>query len=92
MRKDTVNATYDERFVKTTLLYADSSKVLFYDPEAKTNKVLKADLEEAFKKGVTISYNKNLYKPVACTTAGLIAVESSDSVTAITFTGSEASA
>lgn len=92
MRKNTVNATYDEKFVKTTLLYANSSKVLFYDPETKTDKVLKDELEEAFKKGVTISYNKSLYKPVICTTDGLVSIETSGAVTAITFTGSDADA
>ena len=30
-KRETVNATYDEKFVKTVVLYANGSKALFYD-------------------------------------------------------------
>lgn len=88
LKKDNVYAREDEKFVKTLVLYADSSKVLFYDQAAKTDKVLNTDLEELFKKGVTVSYSDKLHAPVCCSESGLIAYD--ETASAITFTGSEA--
>lgn len=87
-KKDNVFATADEKFIKTTVIYADGSKVLFYDAAAKTDKVLNSDLPDLFKKGVTISQSGSLYSPVCCSSAGLIANDGTS--TALTFTGSEA--
>ena len=40
LKKDNVCARSDEKYTKTTLVYADSSKVLFYDAAAKTELLL----------------------------------------------------
>lgn len=88
IKKDNVYARVDEKFTKTTVVYGDASKVLFYDAAAKTDKVLKTDLEELFKKGVTISQSGKLYNPVCCSTAGLVCNDGT--ATALTFTGSDA--
>ena len=88
IKKEHVYARVDEKHVMTTVLYADASKVLFYDAEAKTDKVLKTDLANLFTKGVTISQSGKLYKPVCCDSTGLIANDGTS--TALTFTGSEA--
>lgn len=90
-KKETVNARYEERYAKTTVLYADSSKVLFYDAE-KTDKVLKTELKDLFLTGVTISAGDALYKPSACTTLGLIVVTGTSTVTGEAYTGSEPAA
>lgn len=87
-KKDNVFARADEKFVKTTIVYADSSKVLFYDSAAKTDKVMKEDLSDLFKKGVVISQSGKLYNPVCCSAAGFVANDGTS--TALTFTGSDA--
>lgn len=87
IKKDNVFAKADEKFVKTTVIYADSSKVLFYDSAAKKDKVMKSDLPDLFKKGVTVSQSGSLYNPVCCSSAGLIANDGTS--TALTFTGSD---
>ena len=85
-KKNYIYATADEKYAKTLMIYADSSKVLFYDEAAKTDKVAAADLK--FVKGVVISQNNKLYKPVCYTSAGLIACDGT--TTFITFTGAAA--
>lgn len=84
-KKNYIHATADEKYAKALMIYADSSKVLFYDEAAKTDKVAAADLKELFVKGVVISQNNKLYKPVCYTSAGLIACDGT--TTFITFTG-----
>lgn len=83
MKKDNVYARADEKFVKTTILYANGSKKLFYDKGAKTDKVMKADLTELFQKGVVIFMTDTYYTPVCLKTTGLI---SYDGTQAVTFT------
>lgn len=65
MKKENIFAKADEKFVKTTVLYADASDKLFYDAAAKTDKVAQTDLLDLFLKGVTIvksgAYYKTLY-------------------------------
>ena len=85
-KRETVNAAYDEKFVKTVVLYANSSKALFYDKEAKAEKVMKEDLQELFLKGVTVYMTDTYYKPVCLKSTGLIASDGSS--TAVTFTTS----
>lgn len=85
MKKDNVYAKADEKFVKTTILYADASKKLFYDKAAKTDKVMKADLTELFQKGIVVFQTDKYYAPVCLTSAGLIANDGT--ATALTFTG-----
>lgn len=85
MKKDNVYAKADEKFVKTTILYADASKKLFYDKAAKTDKVMKADLTELFQKGIVVFQADKYYAPVCLTAAGLIANDGT--ATALTFTG-----
>lgn len=84
MKKEHVYANGSEQYALTTMLYANASKALFYDQAATTDKVMKADLEELFKKGVTVSMSGALYKPVCLKTTGLIANDGTE--TAITFT------
>lgn len=78
----------NELHVKTVILYADSSKALFYDEAAKTDKVLKDDLLDLFLKGVTISHSGKYYAPVCYSTSGLVANDGTS--TALTFTGATA--
>ena len=83
MKKDNVYARSDEKFVKTTILYADSSKKLFYDKAAKTDKVMKADLTDLFLKGITVVMSDTYYAPVCLKSTGLIANDGT--ATAVTF-------
>lgn len=83
MKKDHVYANGDETYVKTTMLYADSSDKLFYDSAAKTDKVEKADLVELFTKGVTVVKAGVYYCPVCLNDTGLIAT---NGTAATTFT------
>ena len=87
-KKANVYGRSDEQHVKTVILYADSSKALFYDEAAKTDKVLKDELQDLFLKGVTISHSGKLYNPVCYSTAGLVANDGTS--TALTFTGATA--
>lgn len=84
IKKDEINSRYDERFVKTTILYANSSKALFYDKEAKTDKVKKDELTDLFLKGVVVFMTDVYYKPVCLKSTGLIANDGT--ATAVTFT------
>lgn len=84
-KKTYIYAHADEKNAKTLLLYANSSKALFYDEAAKEDKVAKADLKDLFVKGVTIAYSGDYYKPVCVKTTGLIASDGTS--TALTFTG-----
>lgn len=90
LKKDNVYARSDEKYTKTTLLYADSSKVLFYDAAAKTDKVLNEDLPNLFLKGVTIVDGGNYYKPASYSSAGIVVNSGTSTVTGATYTGSEA--
>lgn len=90
LKKDNIYARSDEKYTKTTMLYADSSKKLFYDSAAKTDKVLKTDLLDLFLKGVTIVDGSSYYKPVSYSTAGLVAATGTTTVTGATYTGSDA--
>lgn len=83
LKKDNVYARANEKYTKTTKLYADSFKVLFYDAEATTNKVLKDDLLDLFLKGITIVDGETYYKPTSYSAAGVVSGEN-------TYTGSDA--
>lgn len=83
-KKVNIYANGEEKYVKTVVLYANSSKALYYDAEAKTDAVAKADLEDLFLKGVTVFMNDVYYKPVCLKTTGLIANDGTS--TAVTFT------
>lgn len=82
-KRETVNATYDEKFVKTVVLYANESKVLFYDKAAKVDKVSKADLNDLFLKGVVVFMTDTYYTPVCLKSTGLVV---HDGTQAVTFT------
>lgn len=84
IKKERVYANSEEVYVMSTVLYANSSKALYYDKEAKTDKVMKADLEELFKKGVVVFMTDAYYRPVCLKTTGLIANDGT--TTAVTFT------
>lgn len=84
MKKENIYAKADETYVKTTVLYANGSKALFYDKEAKTDKVMKADLQELFLKGIVVFMNDVYYVPVCLKATGLIANDGT--TTAVTFT------
>ncbi len=81
MKRENIYAKVDEKFVKTVVLYANGSKALFYDKEAKTDKVAKTDLQELFVKGVTVVMNEEFYKPVCLKDEGLISYDGSAAVT-----------
>lgn len=83
MKRETIFARADEKFVKTTLLYADSSDKLFYDAAAKTDKVLQADLLDLFLKGVTVVKSGVYYKALCFKTNSIIG---HDGTSAKTFT------
>lgn len=87
-KKENIFARADEKFVKTVVLYANASKVLYYDAEAKTDAVAKEELKDLFLKGVTVIMSDVYYKPVCLKSTGLIA--SDGTTTAITFTTAEA--
>lgn len=72
MKKDNIYAKADEKFVKTTILYANSTDKLFYDAAAKDNKVLAADLTDLFLKGVTVKKDNVYYKGVCLKTNQII--------------------
>lgn len=84
MKKDNVYANADDKFVKATVLYANGSKALYYDKEAKTDKVMKTDLQDLFLKGVVVFMTDAYYKPVCLKATGLIASDGTS--TSITFT------
>lgn len=84
MKKKNIYATADEKFVKTTVVYANASKALYYDKEAKTDKVMKADLEELFLNGMAVFMSDIYYKPICLKTNTLIANDGT--ATAVTFT------
>lgn len=88
MSKTNIYEKSNELHVKTVLLYADSSKALFYDEAAKTEKVTKDELLDLFLKGVTILHSGKYYKPVCYSTAGLVASDGTSA--ALTFTGAAA--
>lgn len=79
-----IYANGDEKFVKTTVLYANGSKALYYDKAAKTDKVMKNDLQDLFLKGVVVFMSDVYYKPVCLKSTGLIANDGT--ATAVTFT------
>lgn len=81
MKRENIYAKVDEKFVKTVVLYANGSKVLFYDKEAKTDKVAKTDLQELFTKGVMVVMSDNFYKPVCLKAEGLISYDGTEAVT-----------
>lgn len=84
IKKEHIYAKADEKFVKTTVLYANSSKVLFYDKEAKLDKVKKDELKDLFLKGVVVFMTDVYYIPVCLKSTGLIANDGT--ATAVTFT------
>lgn len=81
MKRENVYAKVDEKYVKTVVLYANSSKALFYDKAAKTDKVKEAELKELFLKGVAVVYNNDHYKPVCLKAEGLISYNGTEAVT-----------
>lgn len=82
--KNKIYAKRDEKFVQTVLLYANASKALYYDAEAKKEPVKKAELTDLFLGDVTVLMNDVYYKPVCLKTTGLIANDGTS--TAVTFT------
>lgn len=82
-KRETINAGYDDKYVKTVVLYANSSKALFYDKEAKVDKVAKDDLKDLFLKGVVVFMSDTYYAPVCLKSTGLVA---HDGTQAVTFT------
>lgn len=74
-KRENVYARVDEKFVKTVVVYANSSKVLFFDAEFK-NPVLTTELQDLFLKGITISVDSALHMPVSYTSAGVVLADS----------------
>lgn len=63
MKKENIYAKAEEKYVKTTVLYANSAKKLYYDKEAKVDAVKNAELLDLFQKGCTIFMTNVYYKP-----------------------------
>lgn len=82
IKRDNVYAKADETYVKTLLVYANESNVLFYD-EALQNPVTTDVVEELFLKGVTVVSGGTYLKAVAFNTTGVICY---DGTAAETFT------
>ena len=90
IKKNRIYAKAAEVYTKAIILYADASKVLFYDEAAAKDKVLNEDLEELFMNDAVIKHNDAYHKPVACNASGLIVCDvTGGTPAAVTFTGSE---
>lgn len=85
IKRDNVYAQAEEKFVKTLMVYADSSNVLFYDAELK-NAVSTVDLKDLFLKGLTVVTDDACLKAVAYTEAGITCY---DGTAAVEFTATE---
>lgn len=85
IKKDNVFARADEKFVKTLLVYANESNVLFYDAES-VNAVLTTEVQDLFLKDITVVDGENYLKPVAFTEAGVVCYDGS---AAVTFTATK---
>lgn len=78
MKKENVYAKAEEKFVKTTILYANSTDKLFYDAAAKDDKVLAADLTDLFLKGVTVKKDNVYYKGICLKSNQIIGHDGTD--------------
>lgn len=85
LKRDNVYAQAEEKYVKTLLVYADDSNVLFYD-EAHENAVLTTELKDLFLKGLTVVDGDTCLKAVAYTEAGISCY---DGAAAVDFTATE---
>lgn len=83
-KRETINATYDEKFVKTVVLFADSSKNLYYDTNCQ-EAVAKADLNDLFLTGVVVFVGHSFFAPV-CLDAETGSLVAHDGTQAVTFT------
>lgn len=83
MKKHNVYSRVDEKFVKTVILYADSSKKLHYNAEC-TDKVATKDLLDLFLSGIVIFMSDKYYTPVCYSDSGIVANDGT--TTALTFT------
>lgn len=71
-KRENIYGKADEKYVKTVILYANSTDELFYDAAAKDNKVLAVDLEDLFLKGVTVKKENAYYKGICLKTNNII--------------------
>lgn len=85
IKKENVFARADEKFVKTLVLHANESNVMFYEAEF-VNAVLTTEVQDLFMKGITVVNGENYFKPVAFTAAGVVCHDGS---AAVTFTATE---
>lgn len=88
-----IYADSEEKYVKSVVLYADADDGnLFYD-EGKKEGVSREDLINLFLKGLVISFESEMLKPIALkdntTDAMVTALHESGSVTALSFYSAE---
>lgn len=64
--KNEVYASYQEKFLKNTIVYASLDTNLLYFSEDMTPKdlVSKKELKNLFEKGLLVDYGRNLYRPI----------------------------
>lgn len=70
MKTETVLARYNEKFVKTYVIYADNDDGHVYYDSAKKNKIAKDDLKDLFMKGVKVFHTDTFYAPTAFKDSG----------------------
>lgn len=78
--RENIYARAEEKYVKTVLVYADDSNVLFYD-EAKTEEVKTADAQDLFLKGLTVVADDVYMRAVAFGASGVICYDGTDAQT-----------
>lgn len=87
-KRENVYASYEDQNVKTVVVYANDSSVLFYDAEFK-NPVLTSELLDLYLKGMVIVVNeedvKSYVKVIICN-EGKVTTVSGDGLTDFTAT------
>lgn len=91
--KNEIYSDANEKYVKTTLAYADADDGELYFDEKKTTKIPKEDLRNLFLKGMTVVYSGEYLKPVSYKDAGtygtVTAVHEDSAVAALSFHSAE---
>lgn len=64
--KNEIYADYDEKFIKSTIVYAfeDNGSLYFSEDTLPKNRVSKLELSNLFKKGLLVNFNDVLYSPI----------------------------
>lgn len=91
-----IYAKSEEKFVKTTIVYADADDGHLFWDEAKSVKMTKDEVLDLFLKGMTIKHETTHYRPTSYSETGGYSVvtvmsDSSDTATPLTFHSKEKS-